>query len=104
MPTLSDVFSSRYEYLKDSWSNNLRVVVQAAELLRSNLGPYGAYKMVTYNRGPEQVIKITKDPIPILEELSIQYPIVTILLEAAKMQRKKSVMASPHLLSLHPHF
>ncbi len=89
MPTLSDVFSSRYEYLKDSWSNNLRVVVQAAELLRSNLGPYGAYKMVTYNRGPEQVIKITKDPIPILEELSIQYPIVTILLEAAKMQRQE---------------
>ena len=87
--TLSEVFSSKYEYLQKPWNSNLSFVVHAAELLYSNLGPYGAYKMVTYNRGPEQIIKITKDPVPVLEEFSIQYPVITILLEAAKMQRQE---------------
>ena len=45
--------------------------------------------MVTYNRGPEQVIKVTKDAIAVLDELKIQYPPATILAEAAKMQREE---------------
>ncbi len=46
--------------------------------------------MVTYNRGPEQVVKVSKDPIPILEELGIRYPAIKVACEAAKMQREEA--------------
>ena len=62
----------------------------AADKIRSTLGPKGAYKMVSYNRGPEQVVKVTKDAIAILDELAIQYPPAIIVAEAAKMQREEA--------------
>jgi len=75
---------------KDAWRENLRFAIFAADKIRSTLGPKGAYKMVTYNRGPEQIVKITKDPIAILDELAIQYPPSVIISESAKMQRDEA--------------
>ncbi len=75
---------------KDVWRENLRIAIFAADKVRSTLGPKGAYKLVTYNRGPEQVVKVTKEAITILEELAIQYPPVTIISEAAKLQREEA--------------
>lgn len=57
--------------------------------VRGSLGPRGGYKMVTYNRGPEQVVKISKDIIPALEEWGIQHPAISFICEAAKMQREE---------------
>jgi chaperonin GroEL (HSP60 family) len=73
----------------EAWRQNLNVTAIAAEKIRSSLGPNGAYKMVVYNRGPEKVCKITKDAVKVLEELSIQYPTLAIITEAAKMQREE---------------
>jgi archaeal chaperonin len=74
---------------KDAWRENIRTVIFAADKVRSTLGPKGAYKLVAYNRGPEQVVKITKDAIAILDELAIQYPSAVIVSEAAKLQREE---------------
>ncbi|MFA5869665.1 MAG: TCP-1/cpn60 chaperonin family protein [Candidatus Bathyarchaeia archaeon] len=57
--------------------------------VRGSLGPRGGYKMVTYHRGPEQVVKISKDIIPALEEWGIQHPAASLICEAAKMQREE---------------
>jgi archaeal chaperonin len=86
-----NVFSPNYEHIKgrEAWRNNLRLTAFAAEQIRSTLGPNGAYKMVTYNRGPEKIVKITKDAVTVLEELAIQYPTLTVLSEAAKIQRQE---------------
>ena len=93
MPATSvkHVFSPKYEYVKgkDAWRRNLLSTSLAAERIRSSFGPNGAYKMVTYNRGPEKVIKITRDPVAVLEELAIQYPILVVFSEAAKIQRQE---------------
>ncbi len=43
--------------------------------------------MISYNRGPEQIVKITKDASEFLEELRIRYPPLTIVSTAAKLQR-----------------
>ncbi len=43
--------------------------------------------MVTYNRGPERVVKVTKDTVAIVEELGVHYPAVKTISEAAKMHR-----------------
>ena len=88
---MTTVFSPKYEYLKgkDAWRNNLRLTTHAAERIRSSIGPNGAYKMVTYNRGPEKIVKITKDSVAVLDELAIQYPTLTIISEAAKIQRQE---------------
>jgi archaeal chaperonin len=75
---------------KDVWKENLRIAVFAADKIRSSLGPSGAYKLVAYNRGPEQVIKVTKDAVAILDELAIQYPPAVIISESAKMQRQEA--------------
>lgn len=75
---------------KDVWRENLRIAVLAADKVRSTLGPKGSYKMVAYNRGPEQVVKVTKDPIAVLEELAIQYPPSVIVSESAKLQREEA--------------
>ena len=75
---------------KDVWRENVRLAIFAADKVRSTLGPKGAYKLVAYNRGPEQVVKITKDAIAILEELVIQYPPAVIISEAAKLQREEA--------------
>jgi chaperonin GroEL (HSP60 family) len=48
-----------------------------------------AYKRVAYNHGPEQVVKITKDSVAILDELAIQYPPSVISSESVKMQRRE---------------
>ena len=93
MPNTSvgSVFSPKYDYLKgkEAWKSNLRLTTLAADRIRSSLGPNGAYKMVTYNRGPEKVVKITKDAVLVLEELAIQYPTITVLAEAAKLHREQ---------------
>lgn len=75
---------------KDVWRENLRIAIFAADKIRSTLGPKGAYKLVSYNRGPEQVVKVTKDAIAILDELAIQYPPAVIVAESAKMQRQEA--------------
>ena len=75
---------------KDAWRENLRLAIFAADKIRSTLGPQGSYKLVSYNRGPEQVVKITKDTIAILDELAIQYPPAIIIAESAKMQRDEA--------------
>lgn len=90
--TPKSVVSKNYDRKsgKEVWRENLRVAIFAADKIRSTLGPQGAYKMVSYNRGPEHVVKVTKDAIAILDELAIQYPPATIIAEAAKMQRSEA--------------
>lgn len=89
--SLTNIFSSNYEWLKgrDAWNENLRLAAFASQRVYSSLGPNGAYKMVTYNRGPEKIVKISRDTVAVLEELAIKYPTVAILAEAAKMQRQE---------------
>jgi T-complex protein 1 subunit beta len=91
MVASSRVIAPVYTHFKgtDAWRQNLDATAIAAEKIRSCLGPNGAYKMVVYNRGPEKVCKITNDPIQVLEELSLQHPTLTIITEAAKMQREE---------------
>lgn len=73
---------------KKAWRQNLGLAAISAGKVESALGPRGAYKMVTFNRGPEKVIKVTKDGVEILKELQIQYPAVKTISEAAKLQRE----------------
>jgi chaperonin GroEL (HSP60 family) len=89
--SLPSVLSSKYDHVKgiEAWRKNLQITALAVDRVRSSLGPNGAYKMVTYNRGPEKIIKITKDAVPVLEEFAIQFPIVTVVSEAAKIQRQE---------------
>ncbi len=89
--TVFNVFSDRFEQTKgeDAWRSNLRLTAMAADRIRSSLGPNGAYKMVTYNRGPEKIVKVTRDAIAVAEELAIQYPTLVVLSEAAKLQRQE---------------
>src|SRR6266581_1571922 len=47
---------------KEVWRQNLNFASLAAFKIGSSLGPKGAYKLVTYHRGPEIVMKVTKDP------------------------------------------
>jgi len=60
----------------------------AAFKIGSSLGPKGAYKLVTYHKGPEMVMKVTKDSIDVVDELGIEYPAIMTLAEAAKIQRQ----------------
>jgi chaperonin GroEL (HSP60 family) len=85
------VFPSKWDHVKgiEAWRSNLRITTSAIEKVRSSLGPNGAYKMVVYNRGPEKVVRITRDAIPVLEEFAIQFPVVTVISEAAKIQRRE---------------
>ena len=89
---METVISPKYKRTtgKDVWRENLRLAIFAADKIRSTLGPKGSYKLVSYNRGPEQVVKITKDAIAILDELAIQYPPAVIIAESAKMQRQEA--------------
>jgi archaeal chaperonin len=89
--SVTNVFSPNQEHLKgkDAWRSNLRLTALAVEQIRSSLGPNGAYKMVTYNRGPEKIVKVTKDAVAVLQELAIQYPTLVVLSEAAKIQRQE---------------
>lgn len=73
---------------RDAWNENLRLAALAASKVTSCLGPMGMYKLVTYNRGPELVAKVTKDAVDIVDELGVQYPAVKTLAEAAKIQRE----------------
>lgn len=88
MPT--HVFNPKFQQLKgrESWNKNLQLVTIVAQRLYTSFGPNGAYKMVTYNKGPEKVVKITRDAVAVLEEYAIEYPTVAVLAEAAKMQRQ----------------
>jgi archaeal chaperonin len=73
---------------KKAWRQNLSLAAISAAKIESSIGPMGAYKMVTYNRGPERVIKVTKDAVEVLKELEVQYPAVKTLAEAAKIHRQ----------------
>src|SRR5256886_14919031 len=73
---------------KDVWRQNLNLASLAAFRIGSSLGPKGAYKLVTYHRGPEMVMKVTKDPVDVVDELGIEYPAIMTLAEAAKIQRQ----------------
>ncbi len=73
---------------KDAWRQNLNLASLAAFKIGSSLGPKGAYKLVTYHRGPEMVMKVTKDPLDVVDELGIEYPAIMTLAEAAKIQRQ----------------
>jgi len=73
---------------KDAWRQNLNLASLAAFKIGGSLGPKGAYKLVTYHRGPEMVMKVTKDPIDVVDELGIEYPAIMTLAEAAKIQRQ----------------
>lgn len=90
--TEKSVISKNYDRWtgKEVWRHNLRLAVLAADKIRSTLGPKGAYKMVAYNRGPEQVVKVTKDATAVLDELAVQYPPAVVVAEAAKMQRDEA--------------
>jgi len=46
--------------------------------------------MVTFTRGPERVIKVTKDAVEMMQELEVQYPAIKTLAEAAKIQREQA--------------
>lgn len=89
---MEQIISPHYQRLngKAAWRQNLHSAVYAADKIRSTLGPKGAYKLVTYNKGPEQVIKVTKDAVAVLDELAIQYPPAVIIAESAKMQRQEA--------------
>src|SRR5205807_2211332 len=73
---------------KEVWRQNLNFASLAAFKIGSTLGPKGAYKLVTYRRGPEMVMKVTKDPVDVVDELGIEYPAIMTLAEAAKIQRQ----------------
>ena len=89
---VENVISKNYKRTsgKEAWRENLHYAVFAADKIRSTLGPRGAYKLVSYNRGPEQVVKVTKDAVAILDELAILYPPAIIVAESAKMQREEA--------------
>src|SRR5436309_12570419 len=73
---------------KEVWRQNLNFASLAAFKIGSTLGPKGAYKLLTYHRGPEMVMKVTKDPVDVVDELGIEYPAIMTLAEAAKIQRQ----------------
>ena len=73
---------------KDAWKQNLNLAALAASKIGSCLGPKGAYKLVTYHKGPEMVTKVTKDALDMVDELGVEYPAIKTLAEAAKIQRK----------------
>jgi archaeal chaperonin len=73
---------------KDAWRQNLNLASLAAFKIGSSLGPKGAFKLVTYHRGPEIVMKVTKDPVDVVDELGVEYPAIMTLAEAAKIQRQ----------------
>ena len=73
---------------KKAWMQNLSLATIAASKVESILGPNGSYKMIYYARGPERVIKVTKDAVEVLGELEIQYPAVKTLAESARVHRR----------------
>ena len=81
--------STRFHQVKGDnvWKQNSQVSAFIYNRIRTSLGPKGAYRIVTYNKGPEKVVKLCKDVIPVLEELGMNYPLIRILGEAAKMQK-----------------
>ncbi len=86
------IFSKNFRRLegKDAWRNNLELAALAASKVASCLGPTGAYKLVTYHKGPALVAKVTKDAVDIVGELGVQYPAIKTLAEAAKIHRDEA--------------
>ncbi len=87
----TDVYSPNMGRLrgKKAWRQNLQLAAMSAAKIESAFGPRGAYKMVTFNRGPERIIKVTKDSVEMLKELEVQFPAVKTLSEAAKLHREE---------------
>jgi chaperonin GroEL (HSP60 family) len=86
------VFSKNFRRLegKDAWRNNLDLAALVESKVASCLGPTGAYKLVTYHKGPALVTKVTKDAVDIVDELGVQYPAIKTLAEAAKIHREQA--------------
>jgi chaperonin GroEL (HSP60 family) len=86
---LKSIISQNFSRIKgrDAWSANLHLASLATSKISGTLGPKGGYVMLFYNRGPEKVVKVTKDSVEIMEELGIEYPGIKIISEAVKMQR-----------------
>src|SRR5579862_7442723 len=74
---------------KEARRQNLHFATIAASRIASTLGPSGAYKMIVYNKGPERVVKVTKNAVEILSELEVQYPAVKTIAEAARIHREQ---------------
>jgi chaperonin GroEL (HSP60 family) len=74
---------------REAWSQNVRLAGMAAGIVASSLGPRGACKLVEYHRGPELVVKLTKDAVDVVDELGVQYPAVKVIAEGAKLHRKE---------------
>ena len=74
----------------EAWRQNLDLATMSAAKTETSFGPRGAYKMVAYNRGPEKVVKVTKDAVEVLNELEVQYPAVKTIAEAARLQREQA--------------
>jgi chaperonin GroEL (HSP60 family) len=87
----TDVYSPNMGRMrgKKAWRQNLQLAAMSAAKIESAFGPRGAYKMVTFNRGPERIIKVTKDSVEMLKELEVQFPAVKTLSEAAKLHREE---------------
>ena len=87
--TFQQPVSTRFNQVKgdNAWKQNSQVSAFIYNRVKTSLGPKGAYKIVAYNKGPEKVVKLCKDVIPVLEELGMEYPLIRILAEAAKMQK-----------------
>jgi len=87
----SDLISPNFGRLKGkkAWRQNLDLAAMSAAKIESALGPRGSYKMVTFNRGPERIIKVTRDSVEMLKELEVQYPAVKTIAEAAKLHREE---------------
>jgi archaeal chaperonin len=74
----------------EAWRQNIDLAVISAFNIESCLGPSGAYKMVSYSRGPEHLVKVTKDAVEVLSELQVQYPAVKTIAEAARIHREQA--------------
>ena len=67
----------------------MKELADLTSCINTSFGPNGFYKMVVYNRGPEQVVKITRDTVLVLDELAMKHPYMVVISEAAKMQRQE---------------
>jgi chaperonin GroEL (HSP60 family) len=92
MVARAPLYSKNFERVTghEAWRQNIDLAIVAASKIESCLGPLGAYKMVSYNRGPERVLKVTRDAVQVLSELEVQYPAVKTVAEAARIHRDQT--------------
>jgi chaperonin GroEL (HSP60 family) len=86
---ISFVSSKNFEHIsgKEAWHQNLLMADRILSSVSSCFGPKGMYKLISYNKGPEHVIKVTKDAVAIVDEFNIETPAMQVYKEAVRMQR-----------------